>query len=240
MVSRRILLTGASGNIGRKLSSGLRERYEALLLDRNADVGAGIEHADFTRFRKDWVRHFTSVDVVLHLAANPHTDANWSELIPDNIDSVLNVCTACVRGGVRRLLFASSCQTMEGYRDQGADLITVDLEPRPVNSYGVSKMVGERICRHYADRHRLSVVCLRIGWVPTGGDQVALTASNAWLKRKWLSEKDLVQVFSRSIEAEGVDFGIFYAVSGNARMRWDLDPARRVLGYQPEEGIRGS
>jgi nucleoside-diphosphate-sugar epimerase len=237
--SRRILLTGACGNIGRKLSVKLRERYESVLLDRNAGVELGIEYADFTQFHESWVRRFPSVDVVVHLAANPNTDANWSELLPDNIDSVLNICTACVRGGVKRLVFASSCQTMEGYRDRGTGLITADLEPLPVNSYGVSKRIGEKICRHYADRYQLSVVCLRIGWVPRGGDQVALTASNAWLRRKWLSEKDLNQVFSRAIEAEGIGFGIFYAVSGNAGMRWDLEPAIRVLGYRPEEGIRG-
>jgi len=238
--SRRILLTGACGNIGKKLSMGLRHRYEAVLLDRNEDVEIGIEYADFTQFREDWACRFPSVDFVVHLAANPHTEANWSELLPDNVDSVLNVCTACVRGGVKRLVFASSCQTMEGYRDRDAGLITADLEPLPVNSYGVSKLIGEKICRHYAGHYQLSVVCLRIGWVPRGGDQVAITASNAWLRRKWLSGKDLIQVFSRAIEAEGIGFGTFYAVSDNEGMRWDLDPARRMLGYRPEDGIRGS
>lgn len=240
MKSRRILLTGAGGNIGRKLSGGLGHRYEAVLLDRNEDVEAGIEYANFTQFREDWVCRFPSVDVVVHLAANPHTDAHWSELLPDNVDSVLNVCTACVRGGVRRLVFASSCQTMEGYRERGAGLITVDLEPHPVNSYGVSKLIGERIGRHYADRYQLSVVCLRIGWVPRGGDQVAMTASNAWLQRKWLSGKDLIQIFSRAIEAEGIGFGTFYAVSDNEGMRWDLGMARRALDYRPADGIRES
>ncbi len=239
MASRRVLLTGAGGNIGRKISAALKERYEAVLLDRDADAGVGIEHADFSRFREDWVRRFASVDTVIHLAANPHTDANWSQLIPDNIDSVLNVCAACAQGGARRLLFASSCQTMEGYRDQGAGSITTDLEPRPVNNYGVSKVIGERICRHYSDHYRLSVVCLRIGWVPRGGDRAANSATNIWLKRKWLGEKDLIQVFCRSIEAEEVGFGIFYAVSANEGMRWDLEPATRILGYRPEEGIRG-
>lgn len=238
--SRRILLTGACGNIGKKLSVGLRQLYDAVLLDRIADDETGIEYADFTQFREDWACRFPSVDVVVHLAANPHTNANWSELLPDNVDSVLNVCTACVRGGVRHLVFASSCQTMEGYRDRDAGLITADLEPLPVNSYGVSKLIGEKICRHYADHYQLSVVCLRIGWVPRGGDHVARTASNAWLRRKWLSGKDLIHVFSRAIEAEGIGFGIFYAVSNNVGMRWDLDPARRVLGYRPEDGIRGS
>jgi hypothetical protein len=57
----------------------------------------------------------------------------------------------------------------------------------------------------------------------------------------WISERDLQQLFVRSIEAEsiedehGVPFQIFYGVSGNARTFWSIANARRVLGYDPQD-----
>ena len=57
----------------------------------------------------------------------------------------------------------------------------------------------------------------------------------------WISERDLQQLYVRSIEAnsvadpDGVPFQIFYGVSGNARTFWSIANARRVIGYAPED-----
>ena len=168
-----------------------------------------------------WVRHFDQVDTVIHLAANPHTNARWSDLVPDNIDAVMNVCAVCAEKQARRLVYASSCQTMEGYRDSGLSRITVDMEPLPTNDYGISKLIGERICRHYGERHSYSVVCLRIGWVP-GGDKGPGAEAASWQRGKWLSDGDLVRIFVNSIEVEHADFGVYFALSENEGMVWDL------------------
>jgi len=168
-----------------------------------------------------WVRHFDQVDTMIHLAANPHTNALWSDLVPDNIDAVMNVRAACEEKQARRLVYASFCQTMEGYRDSGLSRITVDMEPLPTNDYGISKLIGERICRHYGERHSYSVVCLRIGWVP-GGDKGHGAEAASWQRGKWLSDGDLVRIFVNSIEVEHADFGVYFALSENEGMVWDL------------------
>ena len=76
---------------------------------------------------------------------------------------MLNVYEAAVRHGVRRLVFASSNWTMAGHRFAEGPL-TTDREPYPINAYGVSKLVGERLGRSYSDRRGLSVICFRIGY----------------------------------------------------------------------------
>ena len=237
MGKRKVLVTGAAGNIGSRVTQTLSERYELVLLDRDPRDRPGVVQADLRGYDPRWVRHFDQVDTVIHLAANPHTDARWEELIPDNIDSLLHVCGACVKKKVRRLVFASSCQTMEGYRKKGMDKITAKMEPLPANDYGISKVIGEKICRHHSDRFSLSAICLRIGWVPRHG----LTKKEAvlsWKRGKWLSDRDLAQVLTRAVEAEEIRFGIFFAVSDNRGMPWDLAPARKVLGYRPRDGLR--
>ena len=233
MAKRRVLITGAAGNIGTKLSSAFVDNYDLMLLDRKKiDVPTAI-CADLSNYDKNWAKYFENVSAVIHLAGNPNERAGWQELIRDNIDSVLNVCHACGKKKVARLIFASSCHTMGAYRDKNVDLITADMEPLPDCDYGVSKLIGERICKSFSDQYPLSVICLRIGWVPRGDRRPGID-TNAWLRSLWLSNRDLVQVFQKSIEAKNIKFKILYAMSNNQGMNWDLETTMKTVSYKPQ------
>jgi hypothetical protein len=57
----------------------------------------------------------------------------------------------------------------------------------------------------------------------------------------YISERDLQQLFCKSIETSevedeyGVPFHIFYGVSNNARTFWSITNARKVIGYDPQD-----
>lgn len=235
-MKRRVLITGAAGNIGRKLIRGLERKYDLVLLDKKKLDDDRFLCCDLSHYDEHWIKHFEKVSTVVHLAANPRTDASWEQLIPDNIDSVINVCEACVDGGVERLIFVSSCHTMMGYVDRNIDLITAQMDPLPDSDYGISKLIGERICKSYSEKHPLSVLCLRIGWVPRETKKPH-RANNPWLDSLWLSTPDLIQVFEKSIEIKGVEFEVLYAMSGNKPMKWDLDTTMKTLKYEPKDGL---
>lgn len=235
-MKRRILITGAAGNIGSKLIRSLKQKHDLILMDRRRLNRQNFFHADFRHYDPNWVKYFGKVSTVLHLAANPDEKANWEHLIPENIDSVLNVCHACIEKKVNRLIFASSCHTMGGYRKRDVDYITADMEPLPDCDYGVSKLIGERICKSFSDRFPLSVICLRIGWVPREED-IPSIKKNSWLRILWLSTRDLIQVFEKSIEAKDIKFKILYAMSQNKGMNWDLYTTMKTLNYAPQDGL---
>jgi len=236
MKKRRVLITGAEGKIGTKLRNAFKDKYDLILLDRKRLDAANAVCADLANYDEDWVKRFENVSMVIHLAANPHEGARWPELIRNNIDSVLNVCQACEKKDVERLIFASSCHTMGGYKDKTVDLITTDMEPLPDCDYGASKLIGERICKGFSDKYPLSVICLRIGWVPRGHKRPG-EETDPWLRGLWLSNRDLVQLFERSIEAKNIKFTILYAMSNNKRMNWDLQTTIKKLNYKPRDGI---
>ena len=234
MAKRRVLITGAAGNIGTRLRNTFVDKYDLILLDRKKiDVPTAI-CADLSKYDKNWAKYFENVSAVIHLAANPNQRARWQELIRDNIDSVLNVCHACGKKKIARLIFASSCHTMGRYKDKSIDLITADMEPLPDCDYGVSKLIGEGICESFSDKYPLSVICLRIGWVPRG-DRTPSKETSPWLRSLWLSNRDLVQVFEKSIEAKNIKFKILYAMSNNERMNWDLETTMKTLSYKPRD-----
>lgn len=236
MKKRRVIITGAAGNIGTKLSSAFKDKYNLMLLDKKRLDDANSAVADLKDYYENWAKHFENVSAVIHLAANPNTDAGWQELTPDNIDTVLNVCQSCIQKKVARLIFASSCHTMGGYKDKKVDLITTNMEPLPDCDYGISKLIGERICKSFSERYPLSVVCLRIGWVPR--DEVKpRTVKDPWLRSLWLSNRDLAQVFEKSIEARNIAFKILYAMSNNEGVNWDLHSTMKTLNYKPRDGI---
>jgi NAD+ dependent glucose-6-phosphate dehydrogenase len=98
---------------------------------------------------------------------------------------------------------------------------------RPDSLYGVSKAFGENLGRHYHDQHGLSVICLRIGWfLPQPRDEIS-----RWM---WLSPRDCAQVTTRAIETE-LGYGVFYAISRNARRHWDITDTMEKLGYRPQD-----
>ena len=114
MAKRRVLITGAAGNIGAKLRNAFKDKYDLIFLDRKKLDAENAICADLRNYDDNWVQHLINVSAVIHLAANPYEGARWSELISDNIGSVLNVCHACVEKKIERLIFASSCHTMGG------------------------------------------------------------------------------------------------------------------------------
>ena len=70
--TRTVLITGASGNIGRKLCAAWTDVYDLVLIDKVARPDdPEVIVADLADMDDDWITHFYGVDTVVHLAANP-------------------------------------------------------------------------------------------------------------------------------------------------------------------------
>jgi nucleoside-diphosphate-sugar epimerase len=234
---RTVLITGACGNIGRKLRAAWEDEYDLILLDAAAeDDDPEVFKADLSVFDEDWITHFHGVDTVVHLAANSNELSSLDELIQPNIDAMINVFNAAALAGVDRIVFASSNHVMGQYKDLGDDPITVDLPPRPGNPYGMLKLVGERLGQSLALAFDLTFIALRIGWVQEGANRPE-TLPDDWACKMWLSNHDLVQLFDAAVEAEIEDrsYIVVNGVSRNHGTRWDLSDAAELLGYLPED-----
>ena len=183
-----VLVTGANGNIGRKL---MHELGEAPWCRRVTGVDAAPGFIEGDLLRRDdarWLGALQGVNVVLHLAAqNPYPDASWSDATA-SVDMTLNLVAAARAAGVRRLVFASSNHVMGGYKEAGlpAGGLSVDLPPRPgtrfrqadgsyqdSTPYATAKLMNERIClaAAAASGGAFTAVCLRIGWCRPGDNR---------------------------------------------------------------------
>ncbi|NPT35698.1 NAD-dependent epimerase/dehydratase family protein [Paraburkholderia xenovorans] len=226
---KRILITGAAGQIGRALRAGLRGHYTLRLADIAPQSPAGeheeIVTADITQ-PDALLPVMQGVDVVVHLAGIPD-ESTWEKIRDMNIDGCYNVFEAARKAGVKRVVFASSNHAVGFHRRDRMIDDTVAL--RPDSRYGVSKAFGEALGRMYADKHAMSVACMRIGSFRP--DDRPSAPRHLYT---WISHRDMVQLARCCIDAPDYHFTIVYGVSNNARNRWSNAKAR-ALGYAPED-----
>jgi NAD+ dependent glucose-6-phosphate dehydrogenase len=236
MAAGRIVITGAAGRIGCLLRAHLAQQgADLLLLDRDPGDAPPIVAADLARAEAGWAGLLAEGDALVHLAADPSPQADWASLEPNNLDATLNLLQAAATRRARRVVLASSVQAVLG-RVGRAPRIGSDGPGAPVNLYGATKCVAERLGAHYARHFGLSVIALRIGWVQAGENRPGPHMGPIADQQLWLGNRDCCTGLVSAIRAPAeLRFGVFNLVSDNAGMPWDLDEGRRLLGWAPSE-----
>ena len=244
---KKILITGVSGLIGGLLARHLRELggYEVTALNRRPVEDFPCVQADISDLEAIEPA-FEGRDVVVHMSAFTGDLNNWNGNLSGNVIGVRNVYEAARLAGVKRVVFGSSGVAIGGfslvppydaiaagrYEDVPNDWVKITHEQvRPLGIYGAAKVWGEALGRHYSDAYGLSVLCLRIGSVRTED-----FPNNPHRFSYYFSHRDILQMLVKCIEApDGLLYDIFMAVSDNKWTYHDLDHAREVLGYVPQD-----
>jgi uronate dehydrogenase len=225
---KRILFTGAAGNLGRRLRERLHEFADIVRLADMADIGpAGpgeeVVQCDLAD-REQVMRMCEGVDAILHFGG-VSTEVEFAPIMQANILGMVNLYEAVHKLGIKRIVFASTNHTMGMYPT--TQLVDATMPTRPDGYYGVSKVFGEQLSRWYWDRFGVETVCLRIGFCfpePTTYRQAVC----------WLSLDDLVQLIYRSLVTPRVGHTIAFGVSNNPGRWWD-DRHSRHLCYSPKD-----
>ncbi len=224
MTSSRILLTGAAGKLGQVLREALAPHAETLRISDIAPLGPpGSQEEVVVCDLADAAtvyRMCQGVDTIIHFGGISG-EREWPELLHANIVGVANIYEGARRAGVYRMIFASSNHATGLYpTDARLSHLT---PPRPDSLYGLTKAFGEDVAAHYAYKHGIRDLCLRIGsCAPKPRNRRALST--------WLSYADLVRLINVGLTADYI-FEIAYGVSNNTRSWWDISAARR-LGYE--------
>ena len=228
---KRLLITGASGRIASAFIASEADRYEMRLADRDiasldaADGAIAMDIADPIQCRSAC----EGIDTVLHLAADPDPDADfYDSLIDANIKGSYNIFRAAKDAGCKRIVFASSAQTIEGYPPDRQ--VSVSDPVRPGNLYGVTKCFGEALASYFAHQEGLSAICIRIANFNhfDGSEDPSPRDAAAYL-----SHADAVQILRCAIDQPDIRFAIVNAVSNNRHKRLTIDEAVETLGYAP-------
>jgi nucleoside-diphosphate-sugar epimerase len=239
----KILVTGMSGLIGTALGRQLGASHELRALNRRPVSGVLCHQADIGDLAAIEPA-FEGIEVVVHLAAHVGETGPFDAILGANVVGTRNVFEAARRAGVRRVVYASSGAVVSGYEREMpyralvegryGDVerwpkLTHESPPRPSGLYGVSKLWGEALARHYADAHGLSMLGIRIGHVVA--EDRPLTVRDFTV---WCSRRDAVRMLELCIRApDTVRCDVFFLLSDNRWSYRDLEHPRTVLGYEP-------
>ena len=189
----RILVTGASGFVGRALFQRLvTERdYTVIGTFRGPQSGApsGAECVPVGDLAPDtdWRRALRGVEAVVHTAARVHImhDRNANPLAEFrrvNTEGTLALARQAANAGVRRFVFVSSIKVNGEQTSEGAPYRAGDT-PHPVDPYGVSKHEAERGLRILADQTRMAIVIVRPVLVYGPGVKGNFRTMMRWIER---------------------------------------------------------
>ncbi len=160
------VVTGGAGFIGSTLARALLEAgHRVRVADdfstgrrENVPPGAELLEGDVRRTADGAVR---GAAVVYHLAAIPSVPRSVERPLESHratAEGTLAVLEAAARGGVRRVVYASSSSV---YGDTPALPKREDMPPRPLSPYAVAKLSGELYARSWAERGVPETVSLR-------------------------------------------------------------------------------
>jgi UDP-glucose 4-epimerase len=166
-----VLVTGGAGFIGSNLVETLVSSGNEVRVLDDASTGSldnleGIEPAPEVvvrdiRDREAVGEAVRGVEVVYHLAALPSVARSVADPLGThqvNVDGTLNVLQAARRGGVRRVVYASSSSV---YGDTARLPKGEEMPLSPQSPYAASKAAGEGYCRAFARVYGLETVSLR-------------------------------------------------------------------------------
>lgn len=236
---KRVLVTGSTGAIGQPVCEHLMARGHAVRgFARRPTPGLDDYVMGDLSDRAKVRQAVEGMDVVIHLGAYPN-DADFIDvLLEPNVRGLYHICDAAREFNVERLVLSSTMQTVMGHKFPER-AIRIDEGPAPINHYALTKVWAEEMGHMVARVYGLSVVNVRIGWLPRNpGEADRLKAARIG-PDTYFSHADAQRFYERCVESptpgQGESVTVFATSIPKSLERMELEPARRVLGYEPQD-----
>lgn len=249
----RALVVGGGGFIGRHICHRLRSAgHVVTVFDRVACPEFPTIVGDFQAAAlqaavegMDWVFHLVWTTLPRSSNENPRAD------LETNVGATLGLLDACVRAGVRKVVFSSSGGTVYGVTT--TERIGEDHPGHPICSYGITKLAVEKYLHLYHHLYGLDYTVLRIsnpfgeGQNPFGeqgvvgiflarigrGESITLFGDGS-VTRDYIYIQDVADAFLTAATVQGRPHRVFNIGSGEAvSLNELLQVMEQVTGRKP-------
>lgn len=162
-----ILVTGGLGYIGTAVSATLSNAgFQPVIIDnrttsKRVSSDFPLIQGDYGKFETlELARHYRPI-ATLHLANSAYVGEsmeNPTKYFSNNVARTADLLGWCQSNGISKFVFSSSCAT---YGAPEVDLITEETPQVPINPYGESKLMIEKMLDWVGNLHGMRSVALR-------------------------------------------------------------------------------
>lgn len=246
----KVLITGAAGRLGRKLTPALQTTHELVLGDLTALDDPRYVPLDITDLQA--VRAAVAgCEALVHLVIldwQPCSPAETLRFGPVTIEvhvaGLHNVLQAAWEQGVQRFVYVSSASVVDGLPP--GTFVGPDCRHYSNSLYGLTKGFGEDLCRMFHHSFDLPVTTLRLGtiynpegegyWLgniyhPAGEHSPPEPGSSR------VHVEDVTDAIAAALQPDVPDYTLAHIVGADSGAGWDLSAARERLHWQPRYGF---
>ena len=166
---KNILVLGGAGYIGsHTVKNVIKNGYRAIVADnlvyghKEAVLAHDFYIADIgNKAELNKIFAENKIDAVIHFAGYAYVGESVfapQKYYKNNVVNTINVLECMLENNVKNIVFSSSCTT---YGNQTVDLIDENCTQLPINPYGWSKYIIERVLDDYDRAYGVKSICLR-------------------------------------------------------------------------------
>lgn len=221
-----VVVTGASGVVGRRVVSALESSARLRLVDRRPgprEPNRGESLALDLRDEGAWEQVVRDADVVVHLAANASPAQDARSVISGVAELAAGLADALEFSSVSHVVMASSIHAIGMHDVAGHRPVHATDRAWPCCAYGAAKSFAENVLSLACAGRNAVFTSLRLGLV--GWDPV-----DEQYQSNWTSDRDFMHVIREVIRQR--PSGALLVASNGARGRWDIEATEQALGIR--------
>tara|TARA_B100001750_G_C15438755_1_gene562391 strand:+ start:332 stop:1249 length:918 start_codon:yes stop_codon:yes gene_type:complete len=166
MKRKKIMVTGGSGDLGQSLISKLVSNgFDCLSISRKSNRNKLVKNikCDITNFRKlNFVINKFKPDIIIHLAGltgNIACETNPKKAFLTNVFGTLNILKSSIKLKPK-IIFISTGEIYGKTKNK----VSETTLPKPVNIYGITKMLSENLILNYSANCKTPAIILRLSY----------------------------------------------------------------------------
>jgi UDP-glucose 4-epimerase len=179
-MTQNILLFGGSGFLGKLLLKKIEKNNSVRVMIHNSNLQTTAEKFKGNILNKNsFLNEIRENETIINLLGQ--LTANESEYINSNILGGLNLLNSCIEKKIKQIILISSINVY-GENLERPSKETDQLHPK--TTYGIVKMITEKIYRYFSEMHGINITILRFAGI------YGPTKNNGFLSKIINSTKD--------------------------------------------------